>query len=662
MKQLFTTLCLLIAAVGFAQDFKPGKVNLNEVREAEHPVDPAATAAILNKTGKTYFDFDDNGNWIVVTDVTVRVKIYKKEGLAHAYAEVPFNEKEDVTFYDVAFYTLEGGKVKKTDVKEDKLVAQQGGDSFRKLAFPNAQEGSVVEYRYIHKSPEILSLPDWYFQYEIPVNNIEYSVEIPVYFVYSRLLSPFVPVKETQDTNEKTRYFQNPNFTGEVTKISPSLHTENGNVTFPVAVKTYTAQNVPALAEVNYVDNLKNYRSFVKHQLASLQYPGSAKKIYATDWETVVKSIYYEDGFGTALKAEEYFKKDILSLMEKYTDRDELLNKIFDHVKNTMAWDGEYGYAASKNIGTAYAHKRGNVAEINLMLTAMLRYAGYKVNPVLVSTRDNGHVTFTSSNEYNYVIAGLETANGIVFLDATSKNAVPGILPLRAINGNGRIVRDNLTTDEISLIPLSASKVTSAIVANVGADGVVKGHVKNYYFGQSAFEVREKVSISKNNYEQTLCNSLDKSAISGFSLAVTDFTKPVSEDFSFTNSHLAEVKGDRIYISPMLMYTMAENPFREAKRTCPIDFIYPLQKKYTFSITIPEGYTVESMPEQAYYQVKDGVGGFKFSILNQQNQVQIVVYNDINYGIVRADYQPALKEFYNSIIKKQSEKIVLKKM
>jgi hypothetical protein len=56
----------------------------------------------------------------------------------------------------------------------------------------------------------------------------------------------------------------------------------------------------------------------------------------------------------------------------------------------------------------AYKDKTGNVAEINLMLTAMLRYAGLNANPVLVSTRSNGIAMFPNRTAFNYVIAAVE--------------------------------------------------------------------------------------------------------------------------------------------------------------------------------------------------------------------------------------------------------------
>jgi hypothetical protein len=65
----------------------------------------------------------------------------------------------------------------------------------------------------------------------------------------------------------------------------------------------------------------------------------------------------------------------------------------------------------NEGVKKAYKDKTGNVAEINLMLTAMLRYAGLNANPVLVSTRSNGIAIFPNRTAFNYVIAAVENGS-----------------------------------------------------------------------------------------------------------------------------------------------------------------------------------------------------------------------------------------------------------
>jgi hypothetical protein len=67
------------------------------------------------------------------------------------------------------------------------------------------------------------------------------------------------------------------------------------------------------------------------------------------------------------------------------------------------------------------------------MLTAMLRYANLNANPVLVSTLIK-FLLFPNRSAFNYVIAAIEVADGLILLDATEPFSSPNILPLRVLN------------------------------------------------------------------------------------------------------------------------------------------------------------------------------------------------------------------------------------
>ena len=86
MKKNLLTICLfLFALCAFGQaKYELGKVTIEELKEKKHPKDTAAVAAILFKNGKTYFDVDSERNWILVTEVETRIKIYKKDGYSLA--------------------------------------------------------------------------------------------------------------------------------------------------------------------------------------------------------------------------------------------------------------------------------------------------------------------------------------------------------------------------------------------------------------------------------------------------------------------------------------------------------------------------------------------------------------------------------------------------
>jgi PKD repeat protein len=133
-------------------------------------------------------------------------------------------------------------------------------------------------------------------------------------------------------------------------------------------------------------------------------------------------------------------------------------------------------------------------------------------------------------------------------------------------------------------------------------------------------------------------------------------------NYDFSNSNAVEIIGDKMYFSPLLYFTMSENPFKQEVREYPVDFIFPYLDKYTINITIPEGYIVESMPKVTNISMEDEIANFKYNVLNTENKIQLSVNFNINSASIGPEYYDALKNFFKEVINKQNEKIVLKKV
>lgn len=668
-------LILLFVSTAFtaiAQEFELGEVTIEELKEESNQIDPSASAAILYKTGTTYFDIDKNGNWLIVTDVSVRLKIYNKDGYDYATVEVPFytgssrDQRESVIFKEGWTYNLEGGKIDKSKLKREGKFTEEINDiwSIEKITLPAVKEGSVIEYRYIKKSPYIRTIPTWYFQEEIPINSIHYTLEIPQYFIYNRILSPYMPVEEDVNTERVTKEYSSNGRKSGYGQVNTTIRSQMGSVSYYVHRKKYMVRNVSPLKDESFVDNIDNYRSYVKHELAKTNFPNDFEKNYATDWTTVVKSIYNDEDFGRELNKSDYFEDDIKNLLKDNKSGDDAVTAIYKYVQNRMTYNDKYGYECRKGVEKAYEEKTGNAAEINLMLVAMLRYAGFNANPVLLSTRDNGHVAFVNRNEFNYVVAGLESQDNVLFLDATTKKAAPGLLPVRALNIIGRVVRDNLSSEQVSLIPSIVSIKNNTVLASIDEQGNIEGQVRRQYFDYNAFMYRIVYgNIDEEEYLIKQEKKLDDIEISDYTVEnrKDNYSDPVVEKFSFVGDGIADVVGDKIYISPMLFFSITENPFKLEERNYPVDFVFPSQDKHTINLNIPEGYVIESVPDSMQIMIEGNVCTFTFKIGARGNMIQVVASENVNVSRINPEYYKQLKDFYSNIVKKQGEKIVLKK-
>jgi len=670
MKNIFVTALLFIAAIGFSQKYELGKVTIDELKEKQCPRDTSAAAAVLFSIGKTSFDYSYDDGFQIITEISTKIKIYKKEGYDYAnhsekiYIGGNGNEKVDVT--KAVTYNLIGDKIEKTKLTGSGEFDEKVNKYWnrKKIAMPNVKVGSIIEYKITITSPYISNFPDWEFQKDIPVNFSEYTTYIPEYFIYNVHQKGYSSPEVSKDGKSRTLNYS------YMPPIMPGMNNPsdgkrvNETLEFNESIVKYTARNSPALKDESYVNNVDNYKGTIIHELSGTRYPNSPYKNYATDWESVVKTIYDNESFGTELNKTGYFEKDLETLLSGVTAQEDRIATVFNYVKSRMNWNEFTGIYCDDGVKKAYQEKKGNIAEINLMLTAMLRNAGFEANPILLSTRSNGISLFPSKSAYNYVIAGIEMNNQIIMLDASNKYALPDILPIRDLNWFGRIIRKNGTSAEIDLMPKLNSKDIVSIMASINDKGEVSGKIRDQYFDYNAFVFREiNNNIAKDSYIEKLEKKHQGLEIGEYEVQnSTDLSKPIVENYSFTSTNSVEIIGDKIYISPFLFFAKTENPFKQESREYPVDFVYPSQDKFNISLTIPDGYVIEALPVPKVVAMPEDLGNFKYNISSNGNQIQLLFTHDTNQAIIGSEYYEELKAFYKELIQKQTEKVVLKKV
>lgn len=657
---------LLVAQAAVAQNYKLGNVTKAELEEKAHAKDAAAPAAILFSRCTNYMNFSDAKGFELVTEVEMKVKIYTKEGYAFANKNIKIynsdSDKERVEVSKAFTYNLVNGKVEKTKLKSDGEFLEEVNKNWKlkKIMMPDVKEGSIVEYKYTIVSPFWKVMPDWRFQEAIPVNYSVLTTRIPEYYVYSPSFRGYHTPKITKGgQNRSITLTSKERGNGSVTQTTYSTD----KIDFIEDINTYELVDLPALKDESYVGNIDSYAAGIEHELSMVRMPNKPTKAYSTTWEEVAKTIYEYDDFGPELNKTGYFEDDLKAVLATAKTQPEKLEAIFSYVKNTMNWNDWYGYSCRGGVKKAYKEKTGNVAEINLMLTAMMRYAGFEANPVLVSSRSQKISLFPSYAAFNYVVCGVKQGDKVVLFDATSKYAVPGVLPGRALNWKGRMIQKDGVSTEIDLVPSGLSKeVTNASVKFDNA-GKCSGKIRVQFSDNSALDYRENVlKLSKESVIERKEKRYTGLEVGEFKfINDKELAKPVMEEYDFTYNNASEMLGDKIYLNPLMFFTLRENPFKADKREYPIDFVYPYEDKYFITINLPEGYTVDTMPQSFSMSMEENIGSFKYNIQQQGNLIQLMVVIDMNYPLVPANYYDTMKNFFAKVVEKETEKIVLKK-
>lgn len=664
-----TAFCFVLSTTSFAtgQDFKFGKVNKEELMEKIHPEDSSATASVLYRRQNIRFTYTQGVGFRVLTDIHERIKIYSKDGFDYATVSQLLyksgNDAETVSGLKAFTYNLENGEIVKSKMGKSAVfkTARSKYRNEEKFTLPNVKEGSVIEYQYEITSPFYSSIDEIELQYDIPINKQEITIGIPEYFMFKPLMKGYLPITPKFGTSAGRINYTTKNRSSQ---YAASSSFDSRTIDYRINTTNYEMQYVPALKEEPYVNDMDNYRSAVKYELQYVQFPQEARESYSTSWADVIKKIYQSDGFGGQLKSGRYFKDDLEKIRASATTEAELIAAIFLHVQGRMNWNNINGYFVDKGVKTAYKEQSGNIADINLILTSMLQEAGLNAFPVLVSTRSHGVPMFPTREGFNYVIASVEVEGGTILLDATNKYTKPNLLPTRALNWFGKMIKKDGTATTLNLIPKKMSRESVNLSVVLQPDGAIHGKERKTYTDYDSYLFRNRYAAAdEDDYLEKLENRNSGMEIVDYEVKnKKTIGKPVMESFTFNLESQADIIGDKMYFSPMFHMAMTENPFKQDSRNYPIDFTYPWQEKYVMNISLPEGYELTSKPENMSIGLVNKLGSFTYRIVENGPNIQVMVDLKIKEAVISADYYADLKELFKNAVEKQTEKLVLSKI
>lgn len=645
--KLIMVLVCLVATVyqSFSQEYKFGKVSKEELQEASYPGDSTANAAVLYENKKVYYQYGSSGRFQLITEVHKRVKLYNKNGFDFASEEVFLykgnRSQEKLTGLKAKTYTLIDDNIVVSDLQKDGIFKSEFSETYNQVKFtlPTLAEGSVIEFKYKIISPFLINIDRVYLQRKIPIKKLIAEIQMPEFFNFKKFTTGYLPINLKKSSASQKDYLIN------VDKVN--------------------SYNIPAFKKEPFSGNSQNYISSIVYELSSIDFPGGGYRNFSTSWEDVVNNIFQSNQFGEELKKRNYYIEDLGEILEGISDPNEKINSVYEYVKNKVKWNERNSVFTRKGVKSAYKEGVGNSAEINLMLMSMLSEAGFNVNPVILGTSDKVISLFPTMSGFNYVIARVKLPNGeIIYLDATDEYGAINILPERVVKGTARVIAKNGTSQYLDLRPKKPSLNRYNVQYEVGADGTVNGKRNVRHLGYLAHDFRvkkaamddeSKVKILKEKYA---LNEIEDYTTKG----IKEFGKGVNERFTFASEDQVEVIENEMFFAPLLFLRDQENIFKSDEREYPVDFGFGFSNMYTININIPEGYEVVECPKPGAFKLPDNLGSFKFRSMVSNGTIQISVNETINASIIPANYYAALKEFYNKVIQKEEEQIVLKKV
>ncbi|MDN5203996.1 DUF3857 domain-containing protein [Fulvivirgaceae bacterium BMA10] len=651
---------------------KFGKIDKEDLEMTVYEKDTSASAVVLFDYGTSYVTFNDVSGFQLIFQRHTKIKILNKEGYDWADGQIPIyhtnSNNEKVSKLRGYTYNLENGKIEKYKLEKKAIFNEKYDENWNRIKFtmPNVKEGSVIEYEYTINSDFYSQVRDWRFQQTIPILHSEYSIEIPEYFDFKQLMQGYVPLAvKDHETSAKTFSYTTKSRSTATGFSTPTRSTiRNNSINYTSHNYRWVAKDVPAFKSEKFMTTSEDYISKIEFELSSIKWPNEPVKPVLSTWKVIIKELLESESFGLQLKRRGFLKDKVAELIAGKTEDEEKAKAIYKYIQDHMKWNGKNRFLTNENLRKVYESGIGNSAEINLLLNVMLVEAGIDASPVVLSTRNNGKVQmlYPIINNFNYVITHFKVNDKDFLLDATNKHLPFNTLPYNCLNDQGKIIaKDNLDWIELRRKERYGNFIQVNLALN--EDDEITGKIKSSCSGYEALELRaEIVDQGKEKYLEELEKENEDWIIENHEISNLDkLESPLNEEFEVTMSDYFTNTGNIIYIDPMLGENTKENPFKLEERSYPVDFGCPIQETYIMTLDIPEGYTVDELPQSAMIALPNKGGSFKYSVRTMGNKLTVTSTINIKQIIFKPEEYQYIKEFFNRVVTKQAEQIVLKK-
>ncbi|WP_319481562.1 DUF3857 domain-containing protein [uncultured Draconibacterium sp.] len=655
---------------------KFGKIDKEDLEMTVYEKDTSAVAVVLYEYGDSEIEYNQAVGWRLVFSVHRRIKILKKEGVEYADFQIGLSKdgmyEEEVNGLKAITFNLEGGKIEKTELSKKDIHLDEVNKYYKQETFsmPNVKVGSVIDVKYsIDCKAFVRNMRPWMFQHSIPTVYSEYMVKVPEYFRYRKFTLGFENYAAFEEDSYPVSQVLTYKTRSAADLQTPGLmnNTQYDQSTLAFSNNRYhwVAENMPAFEKEAYISTVDSYIQQVQFELQSVQFPGEKLHTYSESWESINKNLKEDEDFGKIVfRNANFLENETNKLLSGITDDVEKVAILYNHVRANYKFTGRNSIY-SKGLRKTVSDKNGNVADINFLLSAYLRNAGFSVKPMVLSTRSNGMFLYPTVTSFNYVVLVADINGKSLLLDAADKDCTINELPYQCLNGNGLIV-GGTEPEWINLYNLGNANSQFVSTIQISEDGKLSGSVSIARMGYAAQAFRTEVGEFANTdkyiedfADRNLDWEIDEHEVNG----VNELNNRITEKLAVSLNNKSIFAGDIIYITPLIANTTDENPFKLAERKYPVDFGFKFKENEMVMFNLPEGYVVEEIPETFHAILPGSKASYLFSIQKiNDKQLQVISNLAVNQPVFQAEDYAALKELFNHIIEKQSQQIILKKI
>ncbi len=619
-----------------------GEVTHEELETTPLPYEKDAGAAVLcdYATAKMIYD---NGSRIEFTR-HLRIKIFKSSGYRLANIQIPYSKNNRVENLKAFTHNLEDSIPVKVAVGK-KQFFHETVDPYHNMirfTFPNVREGSVIEYEYTTIENDIWAYPGMRFQRSIPVRHLEYQASIPEFFQYTIYLN-------------QGNLFE---FQQEILKGFYMGLPANTNV------YKWSGDSLPAYEPEPLMPESEEYLAGVDFALASVNVPDRISYIASPTYARLSEELLNQSTIGQQLDNSMLFAGKVKKITGQLDSPSKKMQAIYDYVQKQMNWNGYEQLWPDRPLEKAAQEGTGTNAEINLMLLNMLRTAGIAAYPVVMCTREKGHMNpqVALAGKLNYLVCCAIIDGKDYLLDATDKFIPAGMLPFKCLNSQGWVLSSS-GGRWIKLLTNERYTTQEYYDLALNEESELTGNAIVTFSGYDAVNLRRLVqNEGEEGFREAVIDRAGNLVISNLKFQNRDSLHlPLRITFDITFRHFLKSIDQMVFFRPLIsIFGDYRISWIKDTRMFPVDMGCPATEKLNCRIRLPEHYQTEELPGTIKIGLPDNDASFIFGAVSTNNTLVISLELNVNKTFFDTEEYQSFREFYTQVNRKCNEMVILR--
>lgn len=567
------------------------------------------------------------------------ITVLDKNGSTYAQLNEYYDKLNNIKEINAIIYDQNGEvleKVKNSEIKDYSAVSGFSlyEDNRRKFYNPDLDSYPyTIEYEYEFEYVGLFNFPVWQpiLGYNISVEHSSFKVVVPKDEAFRYYESNIDDGVKLNDDDKNETYFWE---VLGITAIEKEDHSPN---LFEFTPVVYTA---PTSFEIEgYKGNMESWEKFGQ-------------------WVNQLNE-------GRDILPEET-KAELDELVSGITDKYEITRKIYDYVQSHTRYvsiqegiGGWQPFSADVVAKTGY----GDCKALTNYTYALLKHVGITSHYTKVRAGRNApnfRKDFVS-NQSNHVFLCVPIENDTVWLECTSQTNPFGYIGNFTDDRDVMLITDN-GGEVVHTKVYSQEENTQICTANVklDEDNNCAATVSISFSGLQYDNISNLLNKSYEDQEKWLYNVLDLSNLNITQLQfnhISDIGPQARMEYNMDITSYASGSGKRIFLPLNLLNQTTYVPPRNSDRKTNVVLNFPFVDVDTIKFTLPEGYNIESSPENCEYKTR--FGEYSSSIEIHDRNVIYIRNRRMKKGVFPAETYVELRAFYKNISKADKAKLVL---